>query len=111
MLQRVPTYTEEDLSRVIVRDYGTGAEQVTAILSDYSKESHHRDPLRVWMACLKLANGNMERLNHYVKNACVDYRDVLAWAEYPEYLNARTPDEQSRAIENDWKQLQEWLLK
>jgi hypothetical protein len=44
-----------------------------------------------------------------VANACADYRDVLAWAEYPAYMRARTPAAQESAVETDWKQLQEWL--
>ena len=32
---------------------------------------------------LKLSEGNLERLRTLVADAKRDYRDVLAWAEYP----------------------------
>ena len=37
---------------------------------------------RVQMACLKLSEGNIDKLKHYVEQARMDFRDVLYWAEY-----------------------------
>jgi hypothetical protein len=105
----VARYTEADLSRVIARDYPGRADEVTTILAAYGREPYQTDPLRVRMACLKLALGRTGELRRLVANACADYRDVLAWAEYPAYMRARTPAAQESAVETDWKQLQEWL--
>jgi hypothetical protein len=109
MSQPVPRYTEADLIRVIARDYPADVEQVKGILAEYGKERRQTDQLRVRMASLKLAKGQTEELETYVRAACTDYRDVLSWAEYPAYMNARNPGAQQKAIETDWKQLQDWL--
>jgi hypothetical protein len=42
---------------------------------------------RVQLATLKLSEGRLDRLRHYVEAAIQDYRDVLAWAEYPREIS------------------------
>ena len=42
------------------------------------------EPARVQLAILKLSDGDSEKLQDYIQAARIDYRDVLAWAEYPE---------------------------
>lgn len=110
MNQPVATYTERDFERVLMRDYPVELHaEVRAILDVYGKEKGQQGQLRVRMACLKLAVSNLADLRKYVLNACIDYRDVLAWAEYPAYMRAHGPAEQKKAIEQDWEQLQKWL--
>ena len=110
MEQPTPTYEDQDLERVVFRDYGSAKlPEVKSVLELYGTEEWQREPLRVQMACLKLANGNIEELNKYVEVACQDYRDVLAWAEYSAYMKAKTAEQQRKAIESDWKELQTWL--
>ncbi|HEV2431178.1 MAG TPA: hypothetical protein VGT43_06665 [Burkholderiales bacterium] len=110
MRQPAGTYTEADLERIIARDFAQDfIPAVKALLSRYGKESWQREVLRVQMACLKCANGDLEALERAVENACCDYRDVLGPAEYPTYYKARTPEAKQKAIESDWKQLQAWL--
>jgi hypothetical protein len=72
---------------------------------------------RVRAAVLKLAAGDLEKLRALIKTAQSDFRDVLAWAEYPGYfgravavLSGETaPADQQRIIGEDWKQYQDWL--
>jgi hypothetical protein len=110
MRQPAGTYTEADLERIIVRDFAQNSiPAVKALLSRYGNESWQREVLRVQMACLKCANGDLEALERAVASACCDYRDVLGPAEYPTYYKARTPEAKQEAIESDWKQLQAWL--
>lgn len=110
MTQPIPVYTEDDLKRVLARDFSMASSTVIQeILDSYGKESWHREILRVRMACVKLANGDISKLKSFVGAACSDYRDVLAWAEYPKYMSASSPEEERRAIETDWNQLQTWL--
>jgi hypothetical protein len=109
--QPVPAYTEQDLERIIARDYRDRAEHARKILAAYGGERFHREHLRVRMACLRLADGSIESLKRQVRNASQDFRDVLAWAEYPAYMTAHGPAEQQRAIQSDRNQLQEWLRK
>jgi hypothetical protein len=104
------TYAEADLERIIARDFPM--ESIPAVkdfLARYGQESWQRETLRVQMACLKCANGNLKALEGAVAAACADYRDILSEAEYPTYGKARSPEAKEKAIERDWNQLQSWL--
>ena len=110
MTQPVGRYTAADLERIVARDFARESiATVKALLSRYGNESWQREILRVQMACLKCANGDLRMLQRVVEDACRDYRDVLSAAEYPKYSKAHTPDAKRRAIESDWSQLQSWL--
>jgi hypothetical protein len=61
MRQPAGTYAEADLERIIARDFAQDSiPAVKALLSRYGKESWQREVLRVQMACLKCANGDLE---------------------------------------------------
>lgn len=75
----------------------------------------HREVDRVRLAVLKLAAGSVTQLRSHIEIAKIDYRDVLAAAEYPSYMK-RDPDigrlspgERAQIIEDDWRQYQRWL--
>jgi hypothetical protein len=103
------TYTESDLERIIARDFPRESGQaVKELLALYGHEDRHT-VLRVQMACLKCAKGDLKALKGAVYTACADYRDILSEAEYPTYRKARTEEAKQKAIENDWRQLQAWL--
>jgi hypothetical protein len=42
------------------------------------------ESLRVQLAVLELAKGDLAMLRHYAEQAAIDYRDVLYWAFYPD---------------------------
>jgi len=111
MDQPAGTYTEADLERVVARDFPQESiPAVRDLLSRYGQEGEwQREILRVQMACLKCADGDLKELERAVATACLDYRDVLGPAEYPTYYKARTDEAKQKAIEKDWKQLQAWL--
>ena len=112
MEQPHPTYREEDIDRVILRDFGAGAAaEARSMLEVYGTEEWHREALRVRMACLKLANGKIEELKKHIGIACNDYRDVLAMGEYSEYMRAKNESQRKKAIASDWAALQSWLNK
>jgi hypothetical protein len=109
-VQPVPAYADADLDRVIARDFPEPLRaRAFALLEAYGKEAWQKPPLRVRMACVKLAGGDLAQLGEYVGFACRDSRDVLAWAEYPRYFTATTEQERQRAIEAGWRELQSWL--
>ena len=71
---------------------------------------------RVQLAILKLSEGQRDKLTELVRMAKRDYRDVLAYAEYPEEMKAgfvemsKLSPQESRAIrERDRKQYLKWL--
>ncbi len=70
---------------------------------------------RVQLAILKLSDGKAEKLLTYIEAAKRDYRDVLAWAEYPEQIRSgktrfNTPlSEYEALLERDRTQYEAWL--
>ena len=86
-----------------------------ALLERYGRSPDHPEPVRVHVALLKLSEGQVELLAHFVERAQRDYRDVLAWAEYPEQLVQPTwsmpPEEVRKITHADRAQYVEWLRK
>ena len=116
--QPTPTVTSADVERIARRDYPADrVPEVLSMLNEYGTATWQRDPHRVRIAILKLAAGNTERLRYEIEGAKCDYRDILAAAEYPDYIR-RVPgpgilsaQEEQRIIDADWKQYQDWLLR
>lgn len=115
-MQPIPNATREDVERVVRRDFAPNeVDEVLRVLSEFQEEGSEREVYRVQLAVLKLAAGSMDGLRSHIESAKGDYRDVLAWAEYPLYFQSScTGDEDSaaeeqRIIDADWKQYREWL--
>jgi hypothetical protein len=69
------------------------------------------EPDRVALACLKLSGGDPVKLQAAVDAALLDYRDVLAWAEYPRQmrLGPNAPaDAVQRARRDDAEEYRRW---
>jgi len=114
--QPIPKVTEDDVMRVVRRDFPSQhIDEVLAVLARYGEGDGSADVSRVRLAVLKLAAGNLERLRKQVETARCDFRDVLAFAEYPEYFARVTGaadqsrEKVQRIIDADWNQYQEWL--
>lgn len=111
--QPVPSVTAEDVRRIVRREFREEhVAEVEALLATYGDSEWHHEPARVRMAILKLSRGDLEKLKHNLEVARGDYRDVLFWAEYPEYSLRHADaaeDELEAAIERDWLQYQDWL--
>jgi hypothetical protein len=110
--------TPADIERVVRRDFAeTEVDAALAILAEYGPQAWHREPARVRLAALKLANGSLEGLRRAVDRAKLDYRDVLAPAEYPKFtefgLRARRLRSrvQQQIFSDDWQQYERWLKK
>ncbi|MGA3145714.1 MAG: hypothetical protein ABSF10_22170 [Verrucomicrobiota bacterium] len=53
----------------------------------------------------------MDALRKRIENAKSDYRDVIAWAEYPSYrwdTFKLSAEEKKRIFAQDWKQYSAW---
>ena len=89
------------------------ASNALALLDEYGDEQ--KEPYRVQLAMIKLSGGRLDTLRDLVATARIDYRDVLAGAEYPEQMRSfasrfNTPEEEIKAIEQrDLDQYQRWL--
>jgi hypothetical protein len=91
-------------------------EQVMDILDQYGIGKFEQERARVQLAVLKLSEGRFERLPDLVKAAKGDFRDVLAWAEYPGEFKLgfvkmkQLSIEEAKAIRRrDRQQYIEWL--
>ncbi len=113
--QPVPDVTGEDVTRIALRDFGEQqVALVLSILDEYGKQTWNNPSARVRLAILKLANGDLDRLLDHTQVAIQDYRDVLAYAEYPRYMREvgfddPPEDVKNTVIEEDWQQYCEWL--
>ena len=93
-------------------------QEILGILNVYGTESYETGQTRVQLAILKLSEGDRERLPDLVKMAKVDFRDVLAYAEYPQEMRTDPikmrdmPEEEAQSIrQRDREQYESWLKK
>ncbi|HJQ97443.1 MAG TPA: hypothetical protein VJ826_03960 [Candidatus Polarisedimenticolaceae bacterium] len=103
--------TDADLARVLEREF-PGEPRAAEILSRYGGEDWHGEPTRVKVAILKMAAGDLGKLELYTSYAATDYRDVLGPAEYPHYSKLRsraTEADRDAAIERDQREYERWL--
>ena len=57
--------------------------RVRRILQGYGNGVHEHEPDRVRLAILKLAGAELQSVEKFTGYAREDYRDILAWTEYP----------------------------
>jgi hypothetical protein len=115
MNQPIAIIANKDIKRIILRDYGGKSDEVLKYLSEYVSEN---EKFRVWAALLKISNGSVAELRKNILLANVDYRDVLAEAEYPIYTKKVgfdskkfSKNELEKIIKSDFEQYKEWLQK
>lgn len=109
MSQPVPNVSEADVQRIVRRDFPSSQQdQANRALGLIGEPGS----ARVRLAVLKIAQGELPRLEAAVQTARADFRDVLAAAEYQRYCD-RDPDERTltrpEAIMADWEDYQTWL--
>lgn len=101
------------VTTIFKRLFGThpDAEHLRETLLGYADSASPR----VQLAILKLSEGDTERLLHFIEAARIDYRDVLAWAEYPEQMRSGNTrdntslEEYEAMLRRDRSQYDAWL--
>jgi hypothetical protein len=86
--------------------------EVLRLLDLYGVQPHEPERERVQLAILKLSDGDKEQLRLAVSDAKMDFRNVLAWAEYPEQMRGEASVDSGslRSIEQqDRQQYLDWL--
>ena len=113
--QPIPDVTQDDVERIVRRDFpAIKFEDVIAILAEYVTQGDG-GAIRVRLAALKLADGDLDSLRKHIATANRDYRDVLVAAEYTEFWKATSRvhtlprSEHERLFDADWKQYENWL--
>jgi len=77
----MPEQTRKAVEQEAARLFGTGSVKGVLLLLD-QYQCPPDEPHRVHLAVLKLSEGKIELLKHFIKQAQDDFRDVLYWAEY-----------------------------
>ena len=90
--------------------------EILNLINQYGTEEHEKEIKRVQLAILKLSGGDRSHLPRLVEIAKTDYRDILAYAEYPEEIRASvqemremTDEEVTALRQRDRQQYQDWL--
>jgi hypothetical protein len=90
--------------------------EIIELLDSYGVEPYERECERVQLAILKLSGGSIEELLSHLEVAKRDYRDVLAWAEFPHEMklsanemHAMPPEAAKDIRDKDSQQYLEWL--
>ncbi|MEO0494418.1 MAG: hypothetical protein AAF081_13500 [Actinomycetota bacterium] len=111
MGQRVPNIDNDDVTRLLARDFGEAAAEARAILGALTG-THPGAVARITAATIKLAGRDLDELRTAVAVATNDWRDALSWAEYPRYMKLGRDAEQAvlrAAMDADWAEYQAWL--
>lgn len=106
--QPTPDVSDADVVRVIHRNYPQAQHEAV------SRSLGGVDDPRVKLAVLKLADRKLEEVADLFQGAKEDYRDVIAWAEYPKCMEDfrlfnRSVEVQKKVIDQDWEQYMRWL--
>jgi hypothetical protein len=115
----IPHVTEADVVRVVARDFPSrDRDAVFRLLRQCAQEIGPAAGPRTQLAILKLSDGKLEHVPMHAEVAARDYRDVLAAAEYPEWLKVGftgTDSMPAEEVENlkrrDWEQYAAWLTR
>ena len=113
----MPRISRKKVLEIIARYWpDVDPDEIIKILDGYGLERYEQGRNRVQIAILKLCAGQIERLPELVKMAKTDYRDVLAYAEYPEEMkigfvgmNKLSPEEALSVRRRDREQYLSWL--
>ena len=112
MTQPTPDVDEEDVRRILRRDYShADLTEITAMIDRLEV----REKWRVVLGCLKIGGGAVEKAKAELTNASGYYREILGEAEYPEAtkkwfrIEKFSPEERQAIYDRDWRQYEEWL--
>ena len=87
-------------------------ESIRNMFMNYGLESYELEPGRVRLAVLKLSGTDISEIEKMIKRSKEDYRDILAWAEYPrQSQNPAMPNgsNKEKLIEADKIEYDQWL--
>ena len=112
--------TGREMSRVLMKIQRYWPEidpgEILNLIDQYGTEEHEKEIKRVQLAILKLSGGERSHLPKLVDIAKTDYRDVLAYAEYPEEIRASIEEMRKMSIDEvaamrhrDRQQYLNWL--
>jgi DNA anti-recombination protein RmuC len=112
--QFIPQVNEDDVERVLQRDFPVGHWQE---LRQMMQQVEITEKHRVILACMKNAGGDVQKLKGNLNQASGYYREIISEAEYPFYskkmfkIDKLTDKEKADIIAKDKKQYLDWLTR
>ena len=112
MDQFIPQVSETDVHRIVKRDYSPNEH---AMILDMIEKAGQKESARIVLACLKNANGDIEKLKSQLPDASGYWRKIISKAEYPNYskklfrIDRLSEAEQQAIIDADKSQYLDWL--
>jgi hypothetical protein len=77
-MEKMKQWTRQDVIAEVANSFPKEDPQtILALLDEFQISGAER----VHMAILKISEGDIDQLRTYIRAACLDYRDVLMWAE------------------------------
>jgi hypothetical protein len=106
--------SDKTLERLIRREFAGRAGEVNQKFQRVNSNTL-RGKNRFSAAILKLANKDLDKIDHYISICNNDFRDVVASAEYPERMrfafNKIAGWKKKQIYLSDWKEYSTWLHK
>ncbi len=110
--QPAATVTDKILERIIERDFGNCANEVKQKLKQITCDTHEGKN-RISAAIIKLANKDINVIDHYINMTKNDFRDVISKAEYPGCFELNLSKagklNMKQVYLDDWKEYSKWL--
>jgi hypothetical protein len=114
---RIHQVSRDDVLRIVRRDFPQEVHaDVIEALDRYGTESWHLERDRVQLAVLRLSAGSVTEVSKYIDLARVDFRDVIAPAEYPQFwklgfvgIDSLNATQLRRLKDSDWARYDAWL--
>lgn len=104
--------TTNQLEKLIAREFPKHIDEVT--LKFYKVKGDNPNGInRISAAIVKLAHKDPSSIDHFIKMASTDYRDILSQAEYPRYSKLGFEEYDKKKMKSiyleDWKEYSKWL--
>ncbi len=111
-MQHTPTVSEDDVKRIVNRDYPSDSREEIFRLIDALVV---QEKPRVALACLKIGGGDSHRAQKELNDAPGYWREIISGAEYPlatkrwNRLRNQSDEARQQVYDADWKQYTDWL--
>lgn len=109
--------SNDTLRRLIKREFPDNTDEVRNKLRLVDNNNLEKSN-RLFVAILKLSNGDITKIDEYIEMCNNDFRDVIAKAEYPRVfeigfvgMNKISQNELKQLYLDDWSEYSKWIKK
>lgn len=112
--QPVASISDYDLNFLISREFPNHQEEIKTKLGKVKSDSQ-KGKNRISASVLKLAEGNLGKIDFLISRANEDFRDIVSEAEYPRAssydFGERNEEENQEDYLKDWDEYSTWKEK